>query len=148
VIHRAESGQMLLESILVGLLLLVPLLWALTVLADLHRGALAATAAVREAGFDAARASDRASAEEAVEGAVAAAFVDHGLDPGAAHSTWSAPSGLTRGGLIEVRVSYPVAVFRAPFLGEVSGPSVAINASHVTLIDPFRSEQEGVRGNQ
>lgn len=140
-IRGRESGQTTLESILLGLLLLVPLIWALSVLADVHRGALAAGAAVREAGFDAARAGDLATADRAVEEAVATAFLDHGLDPTRAELEWSAPSGLARGGLIEVRVSYRVPVTQAPFIGTVSGPSIALNASHVTVIDPYRSDE-------
>ena len=129
------------EAILLGLLFLVPLIWALSVVADLHRSALATTAAVREAGFDAARSGDFHSAERAVDNAVARAFVDHGLDPSRAGLEWSAPSGLTRGGLIEVRVSYRVPVVQAPLIGDVSGPAITVNASHVATIDPFRSDE-------
>jgi hypothetical protein len=136
-----ELGQTTLESLLLGLLLLVPLIWALSVLADLHRGALAATAAVREAGFDAARAGDFAAADRAAQSAVTTAFLDHGLDPGTAELEWTAPSGLTRGGLIEVRVSYRVPIAQGPLIGEVSGPSIALNARHVTVIDPYRSDE-------
>lgn len=54
------------ETILLGLVLFVPVVWALGVLADLHRGALATSAAAREAGFDAARSVDMAEAESSV----------------------------------------------------------------------------------
>ncbi len=116
-------------------------MWGLSVLADLHRGALATTAAVREAGFDAARSVDLTTADRAVEDAVARAFVDHGLDPTQAELEWAAPSGLTRGGVIEVRVSYRVLVAQAPLIGRLSGPSIAVNAEHVAPIDPFRSDE-------
>ena len=140
-IHRQESGQAVLESVLLGLLLLVPLIWLLSVLADVHRGALATTAAVREAGFDAARSGDLSTADRAVEQAVTTAFADHGLDPNAAEVEWSAPAGLIRGGFVEVRVSYRVSVAQAPLIGRVTGPSITVNAQHVTRIDPFRSEE-------
>jgi hypothetical protein len=137
-VKRDQRGQALLESILLGLLLMAPLLWALGVLADLHRGALAASAAAREAGFDAARSASARSASAAVDVAVRRAFADEGLDPGRARVRWSG-FGSGRGGAIVVRVSYPVTVLQAPLLGRVSGPSVWVNASHVARIDPFRS---------
>ena len=135
---RDQRGQALLESILLGLLLIAPLLWALGVLADLHRGALAASAAAREAGFDAARSASASGANVAVDAAVRRAFADEDLDPGRARVRWSG-FGSGRGGAIVVRVSYPVTVLQAPLLGRVSGPSVWVNASHVARIDPFRS---------
>lgn len=140
-IRKGESGQTVVESIFMGLLLLVPLIWTLSVLADLHRGALAATAAAREAGFDAARQNDLPEANRAVEDAVAMAFIDHGLDPSRAEVEWSSGSGLARGGLIEIRVSYRVPILQAPLLGQVAEPSIVVNAGHVTRVDPFRSDE-------
>lgn len=129
----------MIETMLVGLVLLMPLLWLMTALSEVHRAALAATAAVREAGFDAARADDMGAADLAVNDAVARAFADLNLDPSRARVEWQSSSGLDRGGNVEVRVEYPVSVIRAPFLGSVSGPSLSVNAAHVTRIDPFRS---------
>ena len=126
------------ETLLLGLLLLVPLIWALTTLSQLHRAALATTAAAREAGFDAARATTVPDAERRIEAAVAAAFDDHGLDPDAARVQWVRPA-LVRGGAVEIRVSYPTAVFQAPFLGSVTGPEVWVNASHSARVDRYRS---------
>jgi hypothetical protein len=136
---RAEEGSALIETILLGLLLFVPVVWALGILADLHRGALAATAAAREAGFDAARSSDVAEAESAVAAAVQQAFLDHGLDAEDARVRWVPRGGLERGEAVEVHVSYPVTVLQAPLLGRVAGPSVWVNAEHVARVDPFRS---------
>ena len=136
-----QRGQAVLETILFGLLLLAPLIWALTVLADVHRAALASTAAAREAGFDAARATDVSSAARAIDAAVAGAFEDHGLDAARARVQSSTPAGLARGGSVEVRVAYPVAVLRAPFLGVVSGPELLVTATHVSRVDPYRSRK-------
>jgi hypothetical protein len=136
-----ESGQSLVETILLGLLLLVPLVWALGVLADLHRTALAASAAAREAGFEAATSPSLAEANGAVERAVAQAFMDHGVDPAAAQVRWAAPAGLARGGTVEVSVNAPVTVLQAPLLGRVTGPSVWVRARHLARIDPYRSRK-------
>ncbi|MFN2587197.1 MAG: hypothetical protein ABR613_03615 [Actinomycetota bacterium] len=137
---RAERGMATIETLLLGLLLVTPLVWGLGVLSELHRAALAGAAAVREAGFDAARASTRAEAQRRIDAAVAAAFADHGLDPAAARVEWTT-GGLERGGAVAVRVSYPIPVLQAPFLGRVAGPSVWIRASHDARIDPYRSRE-------
>ena len=133
-----ERGSALVETLLLGLLLLVPLIWGLTVLSELHRAALATTAAAREAGFDAARASSATDARERVDAAVARALIDHGVDPSGARVEYSA-SGLERGATVQVRVSYDVGVLRAPLLGEVAGPSITVNATHAARVDPYRS---------
>lgn len=138
--QRSDTGQGLVEAIMLSLLFIVPILWALGVLSDLHRGALAATAAAREAGFEAARSTSASDASASAEGAVARAFEDHGLDADVAELTISL-SGLERAGTVEVHVRYPVTVFQAPLLGRVTGPSVWIAASHTALIDPYRSRE-------
>lgn len=136
--RRGEDGQALIEALLIGLVLIVPVIWLLAVLAGVHKGALAATAAAREAGFEAARSPTVTEAERAVASAVAGAFADQGLGAGRVDVQWSA-SGLERGGLVEVEVAYPVAVARFPFIGGFTGPSVWVRARHVARVDPFRS---------
>ncbi len=135
-----ERGQALIETLLIGLLLMAPLLWALGVLADVHRNALAVGAAAREAGFEAARAVDLPTARREAERAVTLAFVDHGLDPGDATVRWSL-GRLERGSTIEVVVSSKVTVLQAPFLGRVAGPSIRVDAKHVARVDPYASRR-------
>jgi hypothetical protein len=136
---KNERGFALIEAVLLGLVLIVPLVWALGVLSAVHQGALAATSAAREAGIDAARARDLEGAVHAVEDAVSRAFVDHGLDASEADVEFSAAPGLRRAGAVEVIVRYPVDVLRAPLLGAISGPAVWIDARNVTRIEPFGS---------
>jgi Flp pilus assembly protein TadG len=138
-LERHERGAALVETVLLGLILIVPLIWALGVLGELHRGALAATAAAREAGLDAARAPDLASADRSVAAAVATAFRHQGLDPSEARVRWTAGPNLPRGGTVEVEVKFPVTVLQAPLLGAVSGPSVWVEARHVARVDLYRS---------
>ena len=134
----SERGQSLIETLLLGLFLLMPLLWGLGVLADLHRTALATTSAVREAGFEAARASDLNDAQRTADHAIMRALLDHGVDPSKARVEWSL-SRLERGRPVQIVISYPVSVLAAPFVGRVSGPSVWIHAKHVARIDPYAS---------
>jgi hypothetical protein len=136
----SEAGQALAESIIVGLLLLVPIIWTLGVAAELHRGALAAIAAAREAGVEAARATNIMDAERAAATAVQEAFVDHGLAPRGARVSLDAP-GLERGDAVAVEVSFPVSVVAVPILGRLSVPVVWVRAQHVARVDPFASRE-------
>lgn len=136
---RADHGQALIETLLLGLIMMAPLLWGLGILADLHKSALATSAAAREAGFEAARSIDPRDAKNSADIAIATALKDHGLDPSRARVEW-AIGGLVRGSAVEVVVSYPVPVVAAPFLGEVtSGPAIWTHAKSVARVDRFRS---------
>lgn len=137
--NARERGSALVETVVIGVVFMIPLVWLLGVLADLHRGALAATAAAREAGADAARATSVGDAQRAIDVAVARAFRDHGLDPADADVRWSTSPAMERGGAVEIEVGYSVAVLQAPLLGRVGEPSIEVNAQHVARIDPFRS---------
>lgn len=137
--RRRESGQALVESILLGLVLLVPIVWMLMVLADVHRAALASTAAVREAGFDASRSTDNGTADRAVDTAIQLALDNHGLHAEHAVVRWTAPEGLKRGATIEVQLAYPVAVVRMPFLENAGGPAIWVRSVHRARIDPYSS---------
>lgn len=135
----SESGHALVEALLLGLLLLVPVAWMLSVFAELHAAALATTSAVREAGFEAARAPDPISADRSMLTSIEAAVSDHGLDPDLVSVTWEHADGWSRGGSIEVMVTYDVAAFQAPLLGRITQPSIPVTARHVTTIDRYRS---------
>ena len=132
-----ERGSALLETILLGLLLFIPLLWALGVLSELHRSSLASTAAAREAGFDAVRMSDRATASDAIDRAVERAFRNHGLDPSQVRVEWRGNKDLQRGSAVRIVVEYPVSVLSAPFLGRVSSLSIWVRTEHVARVDPY-----------
>ena len=134
----SERGQALIETLLLGLIMMAPLLWGLGVLADLHRTALATTSAAREAGFEVARSVDPRSAKASADRAITTALQDHGLDPSKVRVTWSI-GGLVRGAPIEVVVSYPTTVLQAPFIGKVSGPSIWTHSKSVARIDRYRS---------
>ncbi len=135
---RGQRGMATLETLLLSLLLIVPLIWTLVLLATLHRTALAATSAVREAGAAAVRAGDRVAATTSARAAIEMALQDQDVDVGRARAE-VVLGDLTRGGEVEVRISYPVRVFSLPFLGRVGGPAVWVRASHVAQLDRYRS---------
>ena len=134
-----DSGHALIEAIVLGLVLLVPVIWMLSVFSELHGAALGTTSAAREAGFEASRSNDPVSADREIQRVVALSLTDHGLDPSLTHVSWSPTDGWRRGGGIEVVVTYEVPVFQAPLLGQITGPAIPVTATHVTDIQRYRS---------
>ena len=137
--ERRESGHALVEVLTLGLLLLVPILWMLTVAGQLHSAALATSAAAREGGFEAARSVDVGSASAAVERTVAGALDDQSLNAASAHVDWGPSGSWERGTLLEIEVSYPVPVFQLPFIGAVTDPAIVVTGRHIARLDPYRS---------
>jgi hypothetical protein len=136
---NTERGSSLVETIVLGLLFMAPLLWGLGVLAELHRTALASTAAVREAGDQAAASATAAEARAAIESAVAEALSDHGLDPHLADVRLTSGASLERGMLVEISLTYPVRVFS---LAGASTPAINVTAHHVTTVEPYASRAD------
>ena len=139
---KRDGGHAMVEVMILGLVLLVPVIWMLSVFSELHAAALATSSAVREAGFEAARSGDPLDAEEGIMTSVRTAIVDHGLEPARADFAWSPTEGWHRGGPVEIVVTYRVPVFQAPLLGAVAEPSISVDARHVTSIDRYRSREE------
>lgn len=136
---RNDSGYAALEAFLLGLVLLLPAMWLLSVSADVHRSALASAAAVREAGLAASRAASAADAGRHAGSAARRALAEGGLRPSAASVSLSSPSALGRGGLVEVRIEMPVPVLRVPFIRHAVGPAIWVRARHVARVEPYRS---------
>lgn len=138
--RQREHGQALIETLLLGLFLMIPLLWGLGILAELHRAALGTTSAAREAGFELARSASSMEGGREADRAIARALIDHGMDPENARVQWTM-NRLERGSPVEVVISFPVPVVAAPFIGSVSGPSVWVHAKSVSRVDLYRSRR-------
>ncbi len=138
---RKEDGHAVLEAIVFGLVLLVPVFWMLAVVAELHAVALGASSASREAGFEAARTTSRVEGDRRVMEIVARTMNDHGLDHNRSSVRWVPAPGWRRGGQIEVVVAYSVPAFQIPLLGELPEPSLVVTARHVATIDRYRSRE-------
>lgn len=134
-----SHGSTLVETILLVLLLMVPLVWTLGALGGIHRAALGVTAAAREAATAAVSASDATSAASLAEEAVAVALLDQEMSPGTSRVTLAGLASFGRGASVEVRVAYPVRVLRVPFLRDAVAPAIWVRASHVAQVDPYRS---------
>lgn len=133
---RDERGLGVVEVILLGLVLLVPLLWIVSTLASLHLHALASTAAAREAGF----ALTRAPGEEAdVHSAITAALASHGVTGSSPRVTVTAPRGTARGAALEIEVALAVPVFKIPVLDRSIGPAIWVRARHNATVQRYIS---------
>lgn len=136
---RNEDGHALIEAMLLGLLFIVPLIWLLSVSAEIHGAVLGTSSAAREAGFEAARSVDVVDADRRVSAAVARSIADHGLEPQRARIEWVPSPGWRRGGSVEVVISYRVPVFQFPLFGEIGEPTVVVSGRHLATIDRYRS---------
>lgn len=134
-----EKGYAVMEAVLVGLVLTVPLIWVLTAAASLHRSALASASAVREAGFAASRAGTASEATAHARSALGRALSERGVDPSRVRIDLSWRSSLGRAGAVQVRIETPVDVLRIPFVGRRLGPVIWIRARHLAHVEPYRS---------
>ena len=138
------------ELLIVFLGLVVPLVYAIGVMADVQRALLATSSAAREVGRVYVTGSGRLDAERRAAGASRAVLANYGYrvdDPRArvrveVRCPVGAPPGCA-GGFgpgAEVRVvaTYQVPVARLPFLGAVAAPSLRVGATHRTRVDRYR----------
>ena len=150
---RGPSGQRgaaVVELLVVFLTLLVPLVYAMLVMADVQRALLATSAAAREVGRVYVTGSGRADAERRASRAYREVLATYGVRaadrraairlrvgcPPVARS--GCAGGFGPGAEVHVVVTYRVPVVRLPFLGAVAGPSVTIGATHHTRVDRYR----------
>jgi hypothetical protein len=138
------------ELLVVFLTLLVPLVYAMVVMADVQRTLLATSSAAREAGRLYVTGSDRREAERRAELAYREVLASYGIPAGdpaagmrlaAGCPSGSGPGcagGFGPGAEVRVEVTYRVPVARLPFLGAVAGPGITIGATHHTRVDRFR----------
>lgn len=133
---RDESGMAIMEALILGLVLIVPMLWLLSVLSSVHSAALATNSAVREAGVVVTRSFD---GPEGLDLVVKDALRNHGLDPSGGRFDLQARDGFVRGASVEIAVTYQVPVFDPPFLSMDLGPTITVRSRHSARIDPYRS---------
>jgi hypothetical protein len=147
---RPEAGAAVVELLVVALTLLVPLVYAMVVMADVQRALLATSGAAREAGRVYVTGPDRGTAERRAGAAYREVLASYGMAAGDPRASLrlrarcppagasGCAGGFGPGAEVEVVVSYRVAVARLPFLGSVAGPGITIGATHHTRVDRYR----------
>lgn len=136
-----ECGSAVVEFVVLGVLMLVPLLYLVMTMARLQAGAYAASAAAREAarGFVTARTVE--AAEPRALGAASIAFEDQGFRAGEGVLTMECDGTpcLRPEGRIEMVATVTVPLPLVPaFARDLVPLEVPVSASHVAVVDRFR----------
>jgi hypothetical protein len=133
------------EFIVVGLCVLVPLLYVALAAAGVQRAALASTQAVREAGRAFSSAATPAQGRSRAASAARLAFADQGLvlPPDALRLTCSGGPCLSPGSVVDVQVLWTVPLPWVPAsLADGSAPGIPIRAAGHVPIDDYRGDPE------
>jgi hypothetical protein len=147
---QPERGAAIVEFATVFLVLVVPLVYAIALMADVQRAVLGTSSAAREVGRVYVTAPDRAEAERRAGVAWREVLANYGFDARDGRAGLVVTSrcpvgappgcgdGFGPGAEVEVVASLRVPVTRIPFLGLVAGPDVPVRATHHTRVDRFR----------
>ena len=138
---RDERGTAIVETVWLGILLLVPLVYVVLSVFEVQRGAFATTTAARSAARAFALAPDDAAGAVAARAAARQAFADQGIDgaPVDVEVTCTPYADCHSGtSIITVRVATRVDL---PLVPEALGggtPSFALDASHTVPIGRYQ----------
>ncbi|WP_137122600.1 pilus assembly protein [Segeticoccus rhizosphaerae] len=138
--QRRDAGSVVVEFIVLGLMMSLPVFYLVVTLARVQAGAFAVTAASREAGRAYVTAAHQHAAPGRAEAAAGLAFADQGFaDRGRLAITCDKSPCLQPEGHVEVVASLEVPLPLVPdFLGGVLPTSVSVSADHVSTVDRFR----------
>lgn len=140
--HRGERGSAVVEFVVLGVLMLVPLIYLVMTMARLQAGAYAASTAAREAGRGYVTATSQEAAEPRALAAARIAFEDQGFDEGEGALSMDCDGDpcLRPEGRIEVVATVTVPLpFVPAFARDVVPLEVPVSASHVAVVDRFRT---------
>lgn len=140
---RPDAGSAVIEFVVLGVLLMVPIVYLVLSLGRLQAGALAVEGAAREAGRAFVTADDAASGNLRAEQAAAVAFEDQGFGPDDARSVVLSCQGrdcLAPDARVLVRSRLLVALPGVPrFVSRLVPARVEVTATYVATVDRFRA---------
>lgn len=135
---RGDRGSAVLEFLVVGVLLTMPVFYLVATLSRLQSGAYAVSGAAREAGRMYVTAPDAGSAPGRAQAGAALVFADHGLS-GQVGVTCSASPCLTRGASVTATAATDVDLPLVPsFLRAVVPTSIHLTSSHNEPVGKYR----------
>lgn len=129
-----DRGGSLIESLLLGVVLLLPIAFVVVEFGEIQRAAIGISAASREGGRAFVTASSPSEANERAELAIRRVLSLHRLDPG--RSVVSIDGRLTRGGEVRVHVEYRTPKVPVPLIGEI--PGITLRSAHLEQVDRHR----------
>ena len=135
-----ERGSAVVEFVVLGVLLLVPLVYLVLMLARVQAGAFAVSQAAREAGRAFVTASADEDAAARAQAAARISFEDHDVaDTGRLTVACSAAPCLSPDARVRTTATVAVPRPRVPAFVRGSVPlSVPVSATHVATVDRFR----------
>lgn len=138
---RRDDGRAIIEFIVLGIGLLIPLVYLVLVAARVQAGAFSASLAGREAGRAFVTAANDAEAESRARSAAALAFSDFAFDRGTRLDlSCDASPCLRPGGQVTTTASISVQLPLVPdFLAEHLPSSVTVSSTHVSAVDTYVS---------
>lgn len=138
---RRDDGRAIVEFIVLGIGLLIPLVYLVLVAARVQAGAFSASLAGREAGRAFVTATNDDEAESRARSAAALAFGDFAFDHGTRLDlSCDASPCLRPGGHVTTTASISVQLPLVPdFLAEHVPSSVTVSSTHVSAVDTYVS---------
>ena len=136
-----DRGSALVEFLVVGVAVLVPVAYLALAVTSVQAQVLAGTQAVREAGRAFSTSATTAEGRMRAMAATRLAFRDHGIDPpeDGLHITCVGGPCLSPGSAVDVRLAWSVALPWVP-LTDAAGPALSLAAEHLVPIDDYRGD--------
>lgn len=138
--RRDENGSAVVEFVMLGVVLLLPLVYLVLMLGRVQAGAYAVSQASREAGRAYVTTDAGQDANGRARAAARISFLDqHVEDTGRLTIACDGTPCLRADGRVETTATVQVPLpFVPAFLGDVLPLSVPVSASHVSTVDRFR----------
>lgn len=135
-----DQGSAMLEFIVVGVAIIMPLVYVAITVMTLHAGSFAAHAAAREAARAFMASGSVAEGNSRAIALVQQAFVDHGVDSATPSLVITCTGGpcLSPGSQVNVDVSSSIALPLVPRWGEAAPLSFPVAANLTLMVDQFR----------
>ena len=136
-----EEGSAIVELVVLGVLMMVPLVYLVMSVGRVQAGSYAVTTAAREAGRAFVTAEEGEDAAGRARAAAGIAFADQGFDgSGALEISCSTTPCLTPDARVETtaRVTVPLPLIPA-FARDVVPLEIPLSASHLSTVDRFRA---------
>lgn len=136
--HCDDAGSAILEFLLIGVLIIVPIFYLIVSLARIQAGAYAVAQAARESARTFVTAPSASAGAARARASAALAFSDQGFGGGGEVALACAPSCGAPGGTVTSRTQLRVDLPLVPgFLRAVVPSSITVHASHTQQLPQF-----------